>query len=149
VGKSKKKFEANNSLNEYELTFFYKIEYLFTSLSIKRLFSIFVKKDLGSMIIYNTTYSVSDKVYGSFLKWVKEKHIPQMISSGYFSEFKLSRVLTDEDQEGNSISLQLTAENVNAVSQWREQYGDLFEMEISSLFSVNVLYFSTFLEIID
>ncbi|MDR3704876.1 MAG: DUF4286 family protein [Paludibacteraceae bacterium] len=101
------------------------------------------------MIIYNTTYSVSDKVYGSFLKWVKEKHIPQMISSGYFSEFKLSRVLTDEDQDGSSISLQLTAENVNAVSKWREQYGDLFDMEISSLFSVNVLYFSTFLEIID
>jgi hypothetical protein len=101
------------------------------------------------MIIYNTTYSVSDKVYGSFLKWVKEKHIPQMISSGYFSESKLSRVLTDEDQDGNSISLQLTAESVNAVSKWREQYGDLFEMEISSLFSVNVLYFSTFLEIID
>jgi len=101
------------------------------------------------MIIYNTTYSVSDKVYGSFLKWVKEKHIPQMISSGYFSEFKLSRVLTDEDQDGSSISLQLTAENVTAVSKWREQYGDLFDMEISSLFSVNVLYFSTFLEIID
>lgn len=101
------------------------------------------------MIIYNTTYSVSDKVYGSFLKWVKEKHIPQMLASGYFSESRLSRVLSDEGQEGTSISVQLTAENISAVNKWREQYGDLFEMEISSLFSVDVLYFATFLEIIE
>jgi hypothetical protein len=101
------------------------------------------------MIIYNTTYSVSDKVYGAFIKWIQEKHVPHMLSTGYFIDPTISRVLTSEDQDGNSISVQLKANDVNAVGQWKEEYGDLFQMEISSLFSVEVLYFSTFLEIIE
>ncbi len=101
------------------------------------------------MIIFNTTYSVSDKVYGSFLKWVKEKHVPGMINSGYFSESVVTRVLSDEIDEGSAISIQLKADSIDAVNQWKSEYGDLFQMEISSLFSVEVLYFSTFLEVID
>lgn len=101
------------------------------------------------MIIYNTTYCVSDKVYGSFLKWLKEKHVPHMLASGYFAEPTVSRVLLDEAQEGNSISVQLKASDFEAVAKWKEESGDLFEMEISSHFSVEVLHFSTFLEVIE
>lgn len=101
------------------------------------------------MIIYNTTYCVSDKVYGAFLKWLKEKHLPHMLASGYFEHATVSRVLSEEIQEGSSISVQLKASNFEAVARWKEESGDLFEMEISSHFSVEVLHFSTFLEVIE
>lgn len=101
------------------------------------------------MIIYNTTFAVSDKVYGAFLKWLKEKHLPQMLGSGYFEQPTVSRVLTDEEQDGSSISVQLRARDLTDISKWKEERGDLFEMEVSSLFSVEVLYFSTFMEIIE
>ena len=100
------------------------------------------------MIIYNTTFHISDKVYAGFLKWIKEKHIPQMTASGCFSDARVSKVITEDAQEGTSVSVQLTAESMDAVAEWNEQHGDLFKMEIASLFSEEVLYFCTFMEII-
>ncbi|MBN1462632.1 MAG: DUF4286 family protein [Paludibacteraceae bacterium] len=101
------------------------------------------------MIIYNTTYLVSDKVYRSFLKWITTKHIPQQLESGYFKNPRICKVLTDEKQDGTSVSIQLEAENVEAVTTWNEKHGDLFKMEISSLFSEEVLYFCTNMEVIE
>lgn len=101
------------------------------------------------MIIYNTTYHVTDKVYASFLNWIKEKHIPHMIAEGKFSDARVSKVISQEEQEGNSVSVQLTAVNMESYSAWNQQYGDLFRMEIASLFSGEVLYFCTFLEVIE
>ena len=72
-----------------------------------------------------------------------------MISSGYFSDSRVSRVITEVEEEGTSLSVQLMAESIDSVSDWNEQYGDLFRMEIASLFSEQVLYFCTFLEIIE
>ncbi|MDR1679418.1 MAG: DUF4286 family protein [Prevotellaceae bacterium] len=100
------------------------------------------------MIIFNTTYLVSDKVYGSFVKWIKEKHLPQMLETGHFNSPVVSRVLNNEAPEGSSVSVQFTTNDMDTLACWREQYGDLYEMEIGSLFSEEVLYFSTCMEII-
>lgn len=101
------------------------------------------------MIIYNTTYLVSDKAYASFLKWIKTKHIPQLLESGYFKNPRVCKVLTEEQQDGTSVSVQLEAENIKAVTKWKEKHGDLFHMELSSLFSEEVLCFSTCMEVIE
>ncbi len=101
------------------------------------------------MIIYNTTYLVADKVYSAFIKWMKATHIPQQLESGYFTNARMCKVLPDDVQEGTSVSVQLEAENRDAVTKWNEQYGDLYRMELASLFSEEVLSFATFLEVID
>lgn len=101
------------------------------------------------MIIYNTTYLVSDKAYTSFLKWITTKHIPHQLELGYFKNPRVCKVLHEEQQEGTSVSVQLEAENIEAVTIWNEKHGDLFKMEISSLFSEEVLCFSTCMEVIN
>ncbi len=104
------------------------------------------------MIIFNTTYCVSQKAYANFLKWLKENHLPQTLASGFFTDAKVSRVLmedSEDETEQHSISVQLTATDLDAVAAWHEKHGDLFRMEVSSLFSEEVLYFSTFMETIE
>ncbi len=101
------------------------------------------------MIIYNTTYLVSDKVYRPFLNWVKATHIPELVNSGYFKNPRVCKVLTEEKQEGTSVSIQLEAQNLEAVTTWNEKHGDLFRMELASLFSEEVLYFCTNMEVIE
>jgi hypothetical protein len=101
------------------------------------------------MIIYNTTYCVSDKVYGGFLKWIREKHIPGMLESGYFSSPRISKVIAEDVQDGTSISVQFEAPEIQAVSSWNDRFGDLYRMELASLFSEEVLYFATYLEVLE
>ncbi len=100
------------------------------------------------MIIYNTTFLVSDRMYGSFIKWIKEKHIPCCINSNYFMEATLSRIVPHETQEGTSISLQLKTPSKELLEMWQTKELALIEKEIAGLFSTEVLHFSTLMEVI-
>ena len=49
------------------------------------------------MLIFNTTFLVSDKVHGAWLKWVHEQHIPFMLETAFFSKPQVAKILTNED----------------------------------------------------
>lgn len=99
------------------------------------------------MVIFNTTYAVSDQVYGSFIKWLKEIHLPRMINEDAFSSPVVSRIINAQpDQEGTSVSVQLKAPTLDYIAVWNEQKGDEYRAELKKLFDDDVLFFATFME---
>lgn len=100
------------------------------------------------MLIFNTTYLVADKVHGAWLKWVREQHIPQLIQSGFFHSPQVAKVLSVEEQEGTSYSVQFRVADMDALEQWHLQYATDFEQDLKKRFSTDVLFFATVLQII-
>ena len=49
------------------------------------------------MYIYNVTINIEDSVQNEWLRWMQEKHIPEVLATGKFSEAKMSQVLVEED----------------------------------------------------
>lgn len=100
------------------------------------------------MLIYNTTYLVSDRQYGPWIKWLKEVHIPFMLECG-FSNPQTAKVLSAEkDQEGTSIAVQFLISDFQRLSIWDEEYAESLLGELSERFGSEVLSFSTVMEII-
>lgn len=99
------------------------------------------------MYIFNTTYLVSDKMYGVWYKWLHEQHIPAMIQSGYFDKMQIAKVLTGEPQDGTSYSLQFHIDSLQDLKLWEEQYGEEFLNSFTKQFGEEVLLFSTILEV--
>lgn len=101
------------------------------------------------MIIFNTTYLVSDKMYGKWFKWLREEHIPDMLATGFFDRPQVAKVLTaDVEQEGSSYSVQFHTEDVASLEAWNREYGDAFASRFAGLFGDEVLCFSSVLEIV-
>lgn len=42
------------------------------------------------MYIYNVTINIDESVHDEWFKWMKEKHIPDMLSTGKFSKAQMS-----------------------------------------------------------
>lgn len=101
------------------------------------------------MLIFNTTYLVSDKVYGAFLKWVHEQHIPLMLKTEYFSHPQVAKVLTEEEQDGTSFSVQFHVRDMETLKLWNKIHGATFQEECSSKFGTEAIFFSTVLELVD
>ena len=57
------------------------------------------------MILYNVTVSINYDVNESWLKWMKETHIPNVLSTGLFIENKIAKIHAEEDG-GISYSIQ-------------------------------------------
>ena len=101
------------------------------------------------MLIFNTTYLVSDRMYGIWFKWLNEEHIPSMLSSGYFDKPQVAKVLSNEPQEGNSFSIQFQITNMKLLEEWNEKYAEDFLNDFSTQFGEEVLLFSTVLELLE
>lgn len=58
------------------------------------------------MIIYNVTVKVENDIAADWLQWMREVHIPDVMKSGFFSAYRLSRVISLRDTDGVTYSVQ-------------------------------------------
>jgi len=101
------------------------------------------------MLIYNTTFHVSDKAYNSWLKWVKDDHTPFMLDSGYFSKPQVARIVTGSKDEGFSFSVQFQVNDMKTLKLWHQEYSTRFQENCARNFGTEVLFFTTVLELIE
>ncbi len=99
------------------------------------------------MIIYNVTSNIDKAVHDQWLVWIKE-HIPQVLSTGCFTEAKLTKVLVEEDQ-GVTYSVQYRAKSREDLERYYSIYADALRNDALKHFSDKVLSFRTELEVID
>ena len=100
------------------------------------------------MLIFNTTYLVSDKVHNAWLNWVHEQHIPFMLDSSYFSKPQVARVITGDKQEGTSFSVQFQVRDMPTLKLWNQEYSAAFQENCSQQFGTEVIFFTTVLELV-
>ena len=101
------------------------------------------------MLIFNTTYLVSDDVHESWLEWIREQHIPFMLDSTYFSQPQVARVITSAKQDGTSFSVQFHIQDMHTLKLWNKEYNSLFQENCSKQFGTEVIFFTTVLELIE
>jgi hypothetical protein len=101
------------------------------------------------MLIFNTTFLVSDKARGSWLKWVREQHIPFMLKSEMFTKPQVAKVFSNEDQEGTSYSVQFHVTDLITLENWHIKYAKGFEQNFAEKFGSEVIFFATVLEVIE
>jgi len=101
------------------------------------------------MLIFNTTYLVSDDVHNNWLKWIREQHIPFMLDSTYFSHPQVARVITSDKQEGTSFSVQFRVDDMRTLKRWNQEYNKAFQDNCSQQFGTEVIFFTTVLELVD
>jgi len=100
------------------------------------------------MIIYNVTCNVEKHIHEQWLLWVKE-HIAQVLSTGCFSEAKLTKVLVDDGHGSITYSVQYRAISREALDSYYTQHANALCQDAIDRFGEKVLSFRTELEIID
>jgi hypothetical protein len=58
------------------------------------------------MILYNVTIQVDPSIHEEWLQWMKEEHIPEVMSTGLFTEYKFWRLLDQDESSGPTYAAQ-------------------------------------------
>ena len=70
------------------------------------------------MILYNVTVNIDSDVEQDWITWMKETHIPEVMDTGYFMEYRMLKMLTEEEDEtGTTYAIQYMA---NTLAQLEE-----------------------------
>ena len=101
------------------------------------------------MYIYNVTTNIDKSIQTDWLKWMKEKHIPDMLATGKFSNAKMSQVMIEEEMGGITYSVQYTTDSVETLQEYYNQYATILREKSSKLFKDKFVAFRTELKVID
>ena len=101
------------------------------------------------MIVYNTTYNVSNDTAVAFIKWLRNRYVPFATESGELKEARLSHLMVKTEDNCNSFSLQFTVENVDVLEKWYQKCGAELLHEMETTFGQKVVGFTTIMTIMD
>jgi hypothetical protein len=98
------------------------------------------------MFLYNVTIGIDKDVELEWLAWMKEEHIPKIMETGMFAEFKIYKVLHDQDDGGVSYSVQYFAHTINHINTYFDNYAPTFLEQLRTRFRDKHVAFMTLLE---
>jgi hypothetical protein len=100
------------------------------------------------MYIYNVTTNIEESVHDEWLKWMKEKHIPDMLSTGKFNYAKMSQVIIEEEMGGTTYSVQYSTDSLETLQDYYKEDAVRLRDEALKLFNGKFVAFRTELKVI-
>lgn len=74
------------------------------------------------MIVYNITCKVRWEIFERWLKWQLEEHIPATLESGLMDDYRLYRLLEQDEEEGPTIVIQFFTSSRERYNQFARTF---------------------------
>ena len=98
------------------------------------------------MLLYNVTVGVDKDAEEEWLQYMREKHIKDVLNTGLFVEYKMYKVLHDDDGGTISYSVQYFARTIEDVQQYLEVFAPRLIEEHRRRFQNRHVAFMTLLD---
>lgn len=70
------------------------------------------------MLLYNVTFGIDKQIEEEWITWMKANYIPTIMETGLFSDYKMYKVLTHDDESSVSYSVQCFSESIEKVLKY-------------------------------
>lgn len=102
------------------------------------------------MIIYNVTINVEDDVHEQWLSWMKQMHIPDVMRTGFFTEYKMAKLLTRQpDETGATYVIQYTAKSMTDYETYQRDCAPALQAETKKFFDGKFVAFRSLMEVVE
>lgn len=100
------------------------------------------------MLIYNVTVKVDEIIARDWLQWMQQEHIPGIMNTGCFVDFRIVRLLDMDDSEGPTYAIQYFADTMSDYQQYVEQHAPHFRKESTDKWGDRFIAFRTLMEVV-
>lgn len=101
------------------------------------------------MYIYNVTVRVDTHRSEEWIKWMIAIHIPEVMQTGYFTDYRVCHILDDTDSEGETFAVQYTFRAMEEFTQYRATNAPALQKAAADKFGDHFVAFRTLMEVID
>jgi hypothetical protein len=100
------------------------------------------------MILYNVTVAIEKSVEEDWKVWMRDIHIPEVMATGTFIEFKFFRVMREEE-DSTSYSIQYFADDMLKVQTYVAQHSPALQQKSQETFPGKFVSFRTLLQSVE
>ena len=98
------------------------------------------------MLLYNVTVGIDKDSEEEWLRYMKDKHIPDVLHTGLFVSHKMYKVLHDQEDNTISYSIQYFAKRIEDVQKYLETFAPALIEEHRKKFHNRHVTFMTLLD---
>ncbi|GAB3541687.1 DUF4286 family protein [Pontibacter brevis] len=100
------------------------------------------------MILYNITVNIENSVAQEWLQWMKEVHIPEVMSKGYFLNNQVARLINEIDNGGTTYAVQYYCRNMEDLEEYQRDHAPALDNKHLERYEGKFVVFSSMLEVI-
>ncbi|GEP95261.1 DUF4286 family protein [Chitinophaga cymbidii] len=100
------------------------------------------------MLIYNVTIKVSPAIHESWLEWMKKEHIPEIMATGLFHDYRICRLLDQDDSEGPTYAVQYFTDTLENYHTYLQEHASLLRQKSFDAFGDQFVAFRTVMQVV-
>lgn len=101
------------------------------------------------MIVYNVTIKIDKPIEVEWLKWHRNEHIPEVMSTGLFHDYKLFRLLEEDEEDSTTYVTQYFTSSIEHYKKYVEQYSTLLRQKTLEKWADRFIAFRSVMEIVN
>jgi hypothetical protein len=101
------------------------------------------------MIVYNITIKVDRAIEEEWLSWQKKEHIPDVMATHLFAEYKFFRLLEQNEEEGITYVVQFFASTAAHLEEYQKKYAPQLREKSFSKWGNRFIAFRTTMEVVN
>ena len=101
-----------------------------------------------TMIVYNNTIKIDPFIAESWLQWLLQEHIPEIMALGLFTEWKMFRLLEQDDTEGMTFVIQYFVPSLENYYQFTEEFAPALSRKSFEKWGDRFIAFRTIMEVV-
>jgi hypothetical protein len=105
------------------------------------------------MIVYNITIKIDPAIEEAWIQWQQQEHIPDIMASGQFSQWKMFRLLEQDDTEGLTFVIQYFAPSLENyyryIEEFIEEFAPLLRQKAFDKWGNRFIAFRTVMEVVN
>src|SRR5690606_14808242 len=100
------------------------------------------------MIIYNVTVKVSVAIKDSWLEWMKQVHVPAIMETGLFHDYRICRLLEQDDTDGPTYAVQYWTDTLENYYTYLQEHAPRFRQQTFEMFGDQLVAFRTVMQVV-
>ena len=101
------------------------------------------------MIVYNITIRINPEIEPDWLQWQKEEHIPEIMATGMFTEYRFFRLLDPMEEDGITYVIQYFALSYENYSGYIDEAAPTLRQKAMEKWGDKFIAFRTVMEVVN
>ena len=100
------------------------------------------------MIIYNVTTKEAVPIKDRWVEWMKQEHIPGIIATGLFHDYRMCRLLEQDDSDGPTYTVQYFTDTLENYYTYLQEYAPALRQKAFDIFGDQFVAFRTVMQVV-
>ena len=100
------------------------------------------------MIIYNVTVKLDNDIEDTWVRWMLDEHIPELMKTGLFTDARLCRLLEQDEAEGATYTAQYFCKSITEYNTYISEHAQMMREQGFKKFGNKFLAFRTVMEVV-